>query len=101
MTENSSPRLDPTKCRSGRHEWVPENIFTERSGKMTCRTCKDESRERWLRGESHPQNANHCRRGHSYTPENTKKKVKIVDGKKQIVRQCIQCTKDALKTSVR
>lgn len=45
-------RPDPDKCRSGRHAWVPENIYsrqrTDRTGNVdrTCRLC---ARERTVR----------------------------------------------------
>lgn len=59
-------------CRSGRHEWVPENIITEPSGARRCRPCRDE-REYAYRPPSGnaPGNRTHCPQGHPYDDENT------------------------------
>lgn len=96
----TTSRPDPTKCRSGLHDWVEENLYVDPLlGKTTCRLCKAEARKSFDRGESHPKNAEHCRKGHPYTLENTRKKVRMVNGQKTIARQCIQCEKDAFKTT--
>lgn len=36
-----SSRPDPTKCRSGKHEWIPENIVIKR-GVANCKACRRE-----------------------------------------------------------
>ena len=41
-------RPDQTKCRSGRHDWVPENLVVV-SGGTTCRPCRDEKHHEYLR----------------------------------------------------
>ena len=35
------PREDPTKCVSGRHDWVPENIMQWKNNRQ-CRLCFNE-----------------------------------------------------------
>lgn len=99
MTTTPSTRPDPTKCFKGLHDWIPENLYTDGDGHTTCRLCKNEARLRHLRGEAHPKNSDHCRRGHKYTPENTRKKVRFVKGVKTIQRGCRQCEEDAKKTT--
>lgn len=97
---NTTPRPDPTKCWKGLHDWTEENLyFDEVRGKTTCRPCRVEARKASTRGEAHPKNADHCRKGHRYTVENTRKRARMVNGQKTIVRQCIQCEKDAAKTT--
>lgn len=96
----TTPRTDPTKCRKGLHDWVEENLYVDpKGGKLTCKPCRAEARKVSTRGEAHPKNASHCRKGHPYTLENTRKKVRMRDGQKEIHRQCIQCEKDATKTT--
>lgn len=96
MTYTTRP--DETKCFKQLHDWTPENIYTGPDGKQTCRPCKTEARRAHLRGEAHPKNSGHCRKGHAYTPENTRKKVHFRNGKKEIHRQCIRCELDAQRT---
>jgi hypothetical protein len=38
-----SNRTDQTKCRSGKHEWVPENIVNGARGFSQCRLCRREN----------------------------------------------------------
>jgi Arc/MetJ-type ribon-helix-helix transcriptional regulator len=35
-------RLDPGKCRSGRHAWVEKNMFVNGDGNVGCRLCRNE-----------------------------------------------------------
>ena len=42
-------RTDKSKCKSGRHDWVPENLVANRT---ECRLCANEkARERYARGK--------------------------------------------------
>ena len=43
-----SRRKDPTKCRSGKHEWIPENIRVKR-GVSNCRLCLLENQRASMR----------------------------------------------------
>lgn len=82
-----------TTCAKGLHSWVEENIYTEpKSGKKICKLCRQETKKKPPE-ERRQYGTNHCARGHEYTPENTQKKVKIVNGVKNIVRTCITCKK--------
>jgi len=94
-------RPDPTKCWSGKHDWIPENLRKGTDGRDRCKPCNDERNKAVAEGleQRHPNGAQHCRRGHAYTPENTRKKVRFRNGKKEIVRQCVQCEKDSRKTT--
>lgn len=79
-------------CAKGLHPWVEENIYTNPNNpsQRTCRACR-KARKDTPPEERHPKGANHCKRGHEYTPENTQKRVKIINGQKQISRTCIAC----------
>jgi len=93
-------RPDPTKCGRGLHDWTPENIYTdEKTGHQTCRSCKRERNRARDLGEAHPRNSGHCRKGHAYTPENTRKSVRFRNGVKEIHRSCKQCAKDSARTT--
>lgn len=82
-----------TTCAKGLHPWTEENIYTiPSSGARTCRACRAEQKSKPA-NEVHPQGSLHCRRGHAWTPENTLKRVKMVDGKKTIHRTCRACKK--------
>lgn len=37
---------DPTKCRSGLHEWIPENIRTYKDGGQRCFPCAADRQRR-------------------------------------------------------
>jgi hypothetical protein len=61
-------RPDPTKCGSGLHDWIEENIYTDPKGTQTCRPCKriretDKRYNRWTPV---------CDQGHELTPDNTR-----------------------------
>lgn len=97
----SSVREDPTKCRKGLHDWVPENIYTDPiQHKDRCRECEKDRIKATKTGEHtpHPHGSGHCRKGHAYTPENTRKTAKIINGAKVIQRHCIRCAEDARRT---
>lgn len=96
-----SPRVDQQRCRKGLHDWEESKTWLPSEERFICGECKKIAQAAWRNGESHPQNASFCKRGHSYTLENTRKKVRMVKGKKTIIRQCIQCEKDSTKTSRR
>ena len=34
-------------CRSGKHAWTKENIYTKKNGAVTCRLCDRENKNRW------------------------------------------------------
>lgn len=42
-------RPDPTKCKSGLHDWTPANIYTAPNGKRNscCRICVQERGKEW------------------------------------------------------
>lgn len=44
-----SRRKDPTKCRSGRHEWIPANLKKDARGFDQCRLCLLESQRELTR----------------------------------------------------
>lgn len=78
-------------CAKGLHPWIEENIYTNPgNGAKTCRICRRETSAKSPE-ERHPHGSNHCKRGHEYTPQNTQKRVKMVNGEKQISRTCIAC----------
>ena len=91
---------DPTKCRSGRHDWTPENTRTYAGGKRRCHPCAAERQRRNKTGikrttaqtkrprknVQHRNNGTHCRNGHEYTDANT---YHNVNG-----RNCRQCKRD-------
>lgn len=82
-----------TTCAKGLHPWTEDNIYTNPStGARSCRACQADGKAKPA-SERHPQNSLHCKRGHSWTPENTMKRVKIVNGQKQIIRTCRACKK--------
>ena len=43
-----NPRKDPTKCRSGKHDWIPENLTS--TGKQ-CRLCWNEWNKQYMRNK--------------------------------------------------
>lgn len=75
-------------CRSGRHDWTPENILVEKSGARRCRPCRDE-RERAYRPPTGKANGDktQCAQGHEYDQANTRVKA---DGS----RDCRACHRD-------
>lgn len=80
-----------TTCAKGLHPWVEENIYTNpKTGYRTCKPCK-KVRKDLPPEQRHSKGSNHCKRGHEYTPENTQKRVKIVNGEKQYSRTCMAC----------
>lgn len=81
-----------TTCAKGNHPWVEENIYRDPDGKNQCRACRRE-RQAKPANERHTRGSNHCHRGHEYTPENTLKRAKMVNGKKVVSRTCIACKK--------
>jgi len=83
-----------TKCAKGLHDWVEENIYTEPGGKRTCRPCKTEARKKKPE-DRHRLGANYCHRGHEFTPENTKKQARMVNGVKKISRTCRACLRSS------
>jgi hypothetical protein len=94
-------REDPTKCGKGLHDWIEENIYTTpSSGIQACRPCRNESRKK-PEEERHPLGAGHCRRGHAYTPENTRKVVRFIGGTRTIARICIACESLRKRTGFR
>jgi hypothetical protein len=44
-----SNRTDLTKCKAGKHEWVPENLCKSSRGHDQCRLCKKENDTRITR----------------------------------------------------
>lgn len=97
----SSVREDPTKCRKGLHDWVPDNIYIDPVlHKERCRKCEADRKKAIRTGEHvpHPRNSGHCRKGHAYTPENTRKKAVMINGEKKIERSCIRCSTDSKRT---
>jgi hypothetical protein len=42
-------RLDPGKCRSGRHAWVEKNMFVNGDGNVGCRLCRNERARQYAR----------------------------------------------------
>lgn len=79
------------RCRSGRHEWIEENILTEAGDVKRCRPCRDE-REREYRpaqGNAHADRT-HCPQGHEYSPENTRVR-------KNGHRDCRECARIAAR----
>lgn len=94
MPSRSNPNTDT--CRKGLHAWVEENIYTDPQGHRTCRPCKTTAQKN---PDPHPMGTNRCRRGHEYTPENTKKRVRMINGEKRIYRDCITCAKQGARTT--
>ena len=45
MSERRRP--DQTKCGTGKHDWIPENIYTNPQGSQRCYRCKLESNRRY------------------------------------------------------
>lgn len=76
-------------CRSGKHDvtkpeaWI---VFPSRPDVRWCRGCYQEHNERQLakKREGRPSRRTHCRNGHEYTPETTKR---LKDGTKR----CLIC----------
>lgn len=84
-------------CLRGLHPWTEENIYVNpTTGQRACRPCK---LDRAKADDKHPKNSGHCRKGHPYTEANTRRTVRVRNGKKEIHRACKQCQKDALKTT--
>lgn len=84
---------DSETCAKGLHPWIEENIYINpTSGHRTCKPCRRIQSAKTPE-ERHPQHSLHCQRGHSWTPENTIKRAKIVNGVKQIIRTCRACKK--------
>lgn len=94
-----TPR-DMTKCKSGKHDWIAENIRTYADGRHRCGPCaadnqrirngnakrKTAQTKRPRKNVQHRNGGTHCRNGHEYTPENT---YMNVNG-----RNCRQCKRD-------
>lgn len=59
-------------CRSGRHEWTPENIIIESNGTRRCRPCRDEREKEYRPAKGNaPKDRTHCPQGHPYDDSNT------------------------------
>jgi hypothetical protein len=69
-----------THCKHG-HELVGENVRTSKNGNRFCVICHRARHRKYMREWSrkrrtalrpfHPKGADHCVRGHAYTPDNT------------------------------
>jgi len=50
METNYGGRPDPTKCRNGLHDWVPENIIVHKRQRgadtRSCRVCNNDRKRR-------------------------------------------------------
>ena len=49
----TNPRPDKTKCRSGKHNWVPSNIINSPNGPQ-CRACVAERRQERYAAAKYP-----------------------------------------------
>jgi hypothetical protein len=74
----STPEAPAALCKAGLHEMTPDNSYTRpQGGKAVCRTCTRDRYREWerkARGKGQVLNAQktHCKRGHEFTPDNTK-----------------------------
>lgn len=94
---------DRTHCNKG-HPFTPENtVFHKRPGREPTRACRTCCRERHEQRQAKLRQVNaerikhlptHCKRGHEFTPENTRLR-KHPEGK--TTRVCRTCGDEALK----
>jgi hypothetical protein len=80
------------RCKSGRHEWKPENFIAKPNGARYCKLCRREQANRKyaeFRARNPLPEQTHCKHGHQLSGDN----LVIRQKKKGPMKECRECTR--------